>query len=110
MPFDIFPETQARAYAPTGNYGVPQQQMNQPTLVPTNAQPTVVIAPKFFNGNGSDNSTTDAPTSVEPMSYDNLNQQPSIVVKDSAVKSVPTTSSDTQQEPDFSNLVIKKVG
>ena len=112
LPFDIFPETQARAYAPTGNYGIPQQQMNQPALVPANTQPTVVIAPKFFNGNGSDNSMTDAPTSVEPMSYDNLNQQPSIIVKDSAVKQTSKAPEEKSRdtEPDFSNLIIKKVG
>jgi DNA-directed RNA polymerase II subunit RPB2 len=111
LPFDIFPETQAQSYAPTANNGMNTQFDNQPAMSLPNNQPTVVIAPKFFNGNGSDNSMTDAPTSVEPMSYDNLNQQPSIVVKDSIVKQTtkaPEKSRDA--EPDFSNLVIKKVG
>ena len=55
---------------------------------------------------------TDAPTSVEPMSYDNLNQQPSIIVKDSAVKQTSKAPEEKSRdaEPDFSNLVIKKVG
>ena len=81
-----------------------------PGMVPAATQPTVVIAPKFFNGNGSDNSTSDVPNNTEPISYDNLNQQPSIVVKDSASRSTPSVSEEKAIEPDFSNLVIKKVG
>ena len=78
-------------------------------MVPATTQPTVVIAPKFFNGNGSDNSTSDVPSNPEPVAYDNLNQQPSIVVKDSVSKAVPNVSEEKSIEPDFSNLVIKKV-
>ena len=114
LPFDIYPESQAiaKAYAPTRDYNnngtIPSstQQPVQPV-----GQPTVVIAPKFFNGNGSDNSTNDAPTSVEPISYDNLTEKPSIVIKDSAAKSSkPAEETSASAEPDFSNLVIKKVG
>ena len=110
LPFDIIPESQAhaRAYPPTMNRN--ENVSSMPGIVPANTQPTVVIAPKFFNGNGSDNSTSDVPSNPEPISYDHLNQQPSIVVKDSASKSAPNIPEEKSIEPDFSNLVIKKVG
>ena len=114
LPFDIYPESQAiaKAYTPTRDYS--NNETMPPTQVPVQpvGQPTVVIAPKFFNGNGSDNSMTDAPTSVEPISYDNLTQNPSIVIKDSATKSSKPIEETVAPaaEPDFSNLVIKKVG
>jgi len=112
LPFDIYPESQAiaKAYTPTRDYNNMQVPSTQQPVQPV-GQPTVVIAPKFFNGNGSDNSMTDAPTSVEPISYDNLNQKPSIVIKDSAAKSSKQAEeAPASAEPDFSNLVIKKVG
>ena len=114
LPFDIFPESQAiaKAYIPTKDYNIASQatQFSQPIVQPV-IPPTVVIAPKFFNGNGSDNSMTDAPSNAEPINYDNLIQQPSIVVKDSAIKSSKhAEETSTSAEPDFSNLVIKKVG
>ncbi len=110
LPFDIIPESQAhaRAYAPTMNH-IENVSTTQ-GMVPPTTQPTVVIAPKFFNGNGSDNSTSDLPNNPEPISYDNLNQQPSIVVKDSVSRPTPSVSEEKNIEPDFSNLVIKKVG
>ena len=110
LPFDIIPESQAhaRAYPPTMNQV--ENVSTTPGMVPATTQPTVVIAPKFFNGNGSDNSTSDVPSNPEPVAYDNLNQQPSIVVKDSVSKAVPNVSEEKSIEPDFSNLVIKKVG
>jgi len=72
-PFDIFPEEHARAYhakhmvqttnhmpiAPIQEYpqSMPSMQSNQP--------PTVIIAPKFFNGSGSDHSSgTEQPENV----------------------------------------------
>ena len=113
LPFDIYPESQAiaKAYAPTRDYNNNMPVQSTQPLVQPVGQPTVVIAPKFFNGDGSDNSMTDAPTSVEPISYDNLNQKPSIVIKDSAAKSSkPAEETSVSAEPDFSNLVIKKVG
>tara|TARA_B100001287_G_scaffold276862_1_gene290287 strand:+ start:20068 stop:25239 length:5172 start_codon:yes stop_codon:yes gene_type:complete len=111
--YDIFPESQLHIFKPE-LFKPPQPNMQnmiqQQDIQPK--QPTVIIAPKFFNGDGSDNSTSEIPPTVETTTDQNIMQnEPSIVVKDN----IPNTT--TQQVPpietaadvDFSNLVIKKV-
>ena len=112
MPFDIYPESDAHIYAPKIPQSVMQPQVqseNNPNVVPN--QPTVVIAPKFFNGNGSDNSTNEgAIPQADAMPIDNFlnsTQSPNIVVKENA-NSKPVNEMKTENI-DFNNLVIKKV-
>ena len=111
MPYDLFHEEEALRQVPkTPSFPA------APSLAPTThhhdvpQQPTVIIAPKFFNGNGSDHSTNEP---IEPISG------PDIVVKDDVSQaplpppSQPSTTlssnSVTTDEPDFSKLVIKKM-
>ena len=112
LPFDIYPESDAHIYAPKIPQSVMQPQVqseNNPNVVPN--QPTVVIAPKFFNGNGSDNSTNEGTIpQADAMPIDNFlnsTQSPNIVVKENA-NSKPVNEMKTENI-DFNNLVIKKV-
>ena len=112
LPFDVFPESDAHIHAPK----IPQNIM-QPQLNPENNgnvipnQPTVVIAPKFFNGNGSDNSTNEgAIPQADAMPIDNFlnsTQPPNIVVKENATSN--SVNEAKTENIDFNNLVIKKV-
>lgn len=112
MPFDIYPEKDAHIHAAK----VPQHVMqpyanhsNENALPST--QPTVVIAPKFYN-NSTDHSTNEG-TSNQPdaMPIDNFlnsSQSPEIVVKSNAGEG--TSTKESKNDPiDFNNLVIKKV-
>lgn len=110
MPYDLLHEEDALKEAPKMPHlttSMPQQPQHPQPVSDAPQQPTVIIAPKFFNGNGSDHSTQE-PVAVPP----------EIVVKDEISTSVvppptptsspnPTTSS--MAEPDFSQLVIKKM-
>ena len=88
-----------------------KEGMHQPQPIPTNSatQPTVIIAPKFFNGNGSDNSTSELPSEANDRNH-NIMSEPSMVIK----SNVDTTNSKTEENDannviDFSKgLVIKK--
>jgi len=77
----------------------------------TSTQPTVIIAPKFFNGNGSDNSTSELPSEAIDGNR-NIISEPSMVIK----SNVDTTKSNSDENDvnniiDFSKgLVIKKQG
>jgi len=110
---DIFPEAHAHMFIPkvqpqSLHDGVPPFQP-----IPTNSatQPTVIIAPKFFNGNGSDNSTSELPNEAIDGNR-NIMSEPSMVIK----SNVDTTNSKTEENDanniiDFSKgLVIKKQG
>jgi len=111
-PFDIFPEEHARAYhakhmvQTTNIPAIPMQNPMLPESAP-NQQPTVIIAPKFFNGNGSDNSsgiehtndTTEKPFVPETMS--------DIVVK-ANLESGP--KAEPNEELDLSKPLIVKKG
>jgi len=79
--------------------------------IPPTQQPTVIIAPKFFNGNGSDNSTSEQPT-VEQSQPDSQiissgvhSETPSIVVKD-VIQDI--VQKDNGGDIDFSNIKIVK--
>ena len=113
-PFDIYPEEQAHIQYPN----IPIQQsggqvMTQPmSMVPQQQQPTVVIAPKFFNGNGSDNSSDSRPTS-DSMPIDNFlnsTEPPSMVLKNNVKESQSISDKSKNDDIDFSNIVIKKAG
>jgi len=113
-PFDIYPEDQAHIqHPPTSmieNTPIVQQPngiMSQPV-----SQPSIVIAPKFFNGNGSDHSTEATPTNGRTITEDFINvpDQPSIVVKDSVKDSPSITKKPQSSDIDFSNIVITKAG
>jgi DNA-directed RNA polymerase II subunit RPB2 len=111
-PFDIYPEEQAHTQYPN----IPLQQstpvMTQPMPMVPQQQPTVVIAPKFFNGNGSDNSSDSRPA-VDNMPIDNfLNsaEPPGIVVKNNVKESQSISDKPKNDDIDFSNIVIKKAG
>lgn len=114
-PFDIYPEEEAHIQHP------PTLTENRPTLPhvgipieqqPQQIQPSIVIAPKFFNGNGSDHSSEakQSPDSV-PMEYFLNNvEQPSIVVKDDVKETPSITPNKKTDDIDFSNIVIRKAG
>ena len=113
-PFDIYPEDQAHIqHPPTSmieNTPIVQQPngiMSQPV-----SQPSIIIAPKFFNGNGSDHSTEATPTNGRTLTEDFINvpDQPSIVVKDSVKDSTSITKKPQNSDIDFSNIVITKAG
>jgi DNA-directed RNA polymerase II subunit RPB2 len=111
-PFDIYPEEQAHTQYPN----IPLQQstpvMTQPMPMVPQQQPTVVIAPKFFNGNGSDNSSDSRPA-ADNMPIDNfLNsaEPPGIVVKNNVKESQSISDKPKNDDIDFSNIVIKKAG
>ena len=114
--YDIIPESQLHIFKP--ELFRPKQINDIPItneVQQKQQQPTVIIAPKFFNGDGSDNSTSEVPTNVAEPSNTTLGENitdntPSIVVKDniqSASSSLPPV--EGTNEVDFSNLVIKKV-
>ena len=112
LPYDIYPETEAqllhRPELPVMNSPLPMPGYGTPQ-----AQAPVIIAPKFFNGDGSDNSTSElpnaAPVTATPVENTNVVENtPNIVVKDSVIAQKP--ESKENKELDFSNLVIKKVG
>jgi len=113
-PFDIYPEEQAHIQYPN----IPIQQsggqvMTQPmSMVPQQQQPTVVIAPKFFNGNGSDNSSDSRPTSdIMPIdNFLNSTEPPSMVLKNNVKESQSISDKSKNDDIDFSNIVIKKAG
>ena len=111
-PFDIYPEEQAHIQYPN----IPLQQstpvMTQPTPMVPQQQPTVVIAPKFFNGNGSDNSSDSRPA-ADNMPIDNFlnsTEPPGIVVKNNVKESQSINDKPKNDDIDFSNIVIKKAG
>ena len=112
LPYDIYPESDAQL---THKPQIPQVHNPlsnvQPHVVPQ--QPSVIIAPKFFNGDGSDNSTSELPTTQlptqnEPSIVENV---PNIVVKENPIRNnvVKDTVKEEPKDIDFSNLVIKKV-
>tara|TARA_B110000858_G_C17525646_1_gene346840 strand:+ start:116 stop:652 length:537 start_codon:yes stop_codon:yes gene_type:complete len=106
LPYDIYPETEAqllhRPELPIMNSPLPM-----PGYGAFQAPAPVIIAPKFFNGDGSDNSTSELP--APPVEDTNLIENiPNIVVKDSIIAKKPEPKEN--KEVDFSNLVIKKVG
>ena len=111
--YDIFPEEHAHMYIPQIQSQALPEDIPQIQPIPTNTstQPTVIIAPKFFNGNGSDNSTSELP-SESLDSNQNIMSEPSMVIKsnvDTANQS--DTEVDSNKEVDFSKgLVIKKQG
>ena len=108
MPYDLLHEEDALHNIPS----MPQQQQQVQQVTDAQQQqqqPTVIIAPKFFNGNGSDNSTQDVP---EPTTVPS-----EIVVKEGITlppppptpASSPNPTTSSMAEPDFSQLVIKKM-
>jgi DNA-directed RNA polymerase II subunit RPB2 len=111
--FDIFPEEHAHAYHAkhmAAQHNIVPMRMDQPysvSAIPGNpAAPTIVIAPKFFNGNGSDHST-----GVEPSN--NAGDYNSIVpetMSDIVVKA--NIASEPRSEPietlDLSKPIIVK--
>jgi len=102
---DIFPESHAHMYIPNAQpvqEGFPQMQ--QMPMNPS-TQPNIIIAPKFFNGNGSDNSTSDVPVDSEHVNENITMSEPSMVVKSSEPEA------PSNGVIDFSKgLVIKKQG
>jgi len=110
---DIFPESQLHIFKPE-LMRQPQLNMN-PMQSQNNIQPqtpTVIIAPKFFNGDGNDNSTSETPIPESTSTSNNLDtsyiqNEPSIVMKNNITPSIPQV--EAAKDIDFSNLVIKKV-
>jgi len=111
--YDIFPESQLPVFKPELFREAVHNPLTQSSeLLPKTQQPNIIIAPKFFNGDGNDNSTSEIPTEIiasnnEPNS---ITEQPSIVVKDNIKSSTPTLPTvERSADVDFSNLVIKKL-
>ena len=107
-PFDIYPEEQAHIQFP--NIPLQTQELQngghiQP--IPQQTQPSIVIAPKFFNGNGSDNSTNEKQPDNVSMDHFLNSTEPNIVVKNDT-KDPSITSQPKNDDIDFSNIVIKK--
>jgi DNA-directed RNA polymerase II subunit RPB2 len=114
--YDIIPESQLHIFKP--ELFRPKQINDIPItneVQQKQQQPTVIIAPKFFNGDGSDNSTSEVPTNVTEPTNTTLGENitdntPSIVVKDNIQSAPPALPAvEGTNELDFSNLVIKKV-
>ena len=110
---DIFPEEHAHMYIPKNQPQMLPDRIpqNQPISTNTSTQPTIVIAPKFFNGNGSDNSTSEL-QGDQLDNNDNIMSEPSMVIKSNVdTANQPETEVDSNKEVDFSKgLVIKKQG
>jgi len=115
---DIFPESQANMYIPAAqpmrlDSGIPMSQNIPPN---TSTQPMIIIAPKFFNGNGSDNSTSEQPVPEDATGYEgNMSlSEPSIVIKaDPSAENGSTKVKEKNEDRaiDFSKgLVIQKQG
>ena len=109
-PFDIYPEEQAHIQYPNIPIIAPSQHV-QPNAIIPQQQPTVIIAPKFFNGNGSDNSSDQNPSS-DAMPIDNFLNSGTmgIVVKNNVKESQSISEKPKNSDIDFSNIVIKKAG
>ena len=113
-PLDIFPSNQLHIFKPE-LLRQQQQEINRQSELQNNVpqkQPTVIIAPKFFNGNGSDNSTAEQPqigySQPDTASITNSVQEdtPPIVIKDAIQEIV---QKDDGGAIDFSNIkIIKK--
>jgi hypothetical protein len=88
------------------------QNMITQTLPNTLAQPNIIIAPKFFNGGGSDNSTELQPASTDIITGGQLMQTGGQL--EPIISSLEQTQSNTKTvsgggEIDFSKpLVVKK--
>lgn len=93
--------------------GIPMSQNIPPN---TSTQPMIIIAPKFFNGNGSDNSTSEQPVPEDATGYEgNMSlSEPSIVIKaDPSAENGSTKVKEKNEDRaiDFSKgLVIQKQG
>jgi hypothetical protein len=72
--------------------------------------PTVIIAPKFFNGNGSDNSTDLPANNPEQQTTHTYTENESPMIIKPISKAEPLPDKKDDGEIDFSNLVIKKQG
>ena len=113
--FDLFPEEHAHAYHAKHSAIAPPMLMEQPYLQqqqPQNmAAPTIVIAPKFFNGSGSDNSAGDSIPNAQDNSFTPQTMS-DIIIKATAPpprEKEQEKTSGTATEVDFSKpLIIKK--
>jgi hypothetical protein len=114
--YDIIPESQLHIFKP--ELFRPKQINDIPIeneIQQKSQQPTVIIAPKFFNGDGSDHSTSELPTATTETSANTVEQnsmvnEPSIVIKDNIKSAHPALPPvERAADVDFSNLVIKKV-
>jgi hypothetical protein len=115
-PHDIFPEDQIHIFKPE-LLRQEQLEMNRQSElqnnVPQQQQPTVIIAPKFFNGNGSDNSTAEQPPighsqpDTRAITNSVLEDTPPIVIKD-VIQDI--VQKDDGGAIDFSNIKIIKKG
>ena len=111
--FDIFPEEHAHMYIPAiQNHNEPASDIPARMQMPyPSNMPTVIIAPKFFNGNGSDNSTDLPANSPEqPMTHNTYTENESPIIVKPISKAEPLPDKKDDGEIDFSNLVIKKQG
>jgi DNA-directed RNA polymerase II subunit RPB2 len=116
--YDIFPESQSHTHAPIHPPNETVMKIPLETPVQT-TQPTIIIAPKFFNGNGNDNSNDgllqNEVDSVSMQNNENNDQyqeheQDDIIIRPQPEKtSTKPSSSNKDGEIDFSNLVIKKI-
>jgi len=111
--FDIFPEEHAHMYIPAiQNHSEPVSDIPARMQMPyPSNMPTVIIAPKFFNGNGSDNST-DLPANnpEQPMTHNTYTENESPIIVKTVSREEPLPDKKGDGEIDFSNLVIKKQG
>ena len=121
--YDIIPELYAKMNMKPSidTSGYPNYNMVEPQI--QRQMPTVIIAPKFFNGNGSDNSTQDIPNNMvqqpatqdisqpyESESQESIYNIPPSVSNNIANDAKSNNESDGGGTIDFSNLVIKKQG
>ena len=114
---DIFPEDQIHIFKPE-LLRQEQLEMNRQSEiqnnVPQQQQPTVIIAPKFFNGNGSDNSTAEQPQighsqpDTQMITSNVQENAPPIIIKD-VIQEIFQNEHVNDGKIDFSNIkIIKK--
>ena len=115
-PLDIFPSNQLHIFKPE-LLRQEQLEINRQSELQNNVphqQPTVIIAPKFFNGNGSDNSTAEQPQighsqpDTQMITSNVQENAPPIIIKD-VIQDIFQNEHVNEGKIDFSNIkIIKK--
>ena len=118
--YDIIPELQAKLEMNSNPIysNLDNTEITPPPVTPVPI-PTVIIAPKFFNGNGSDNSTSEIPNEVSQLSNTQIEtpvtDTPVIEYKepknvDNVNDNANNNNNNNNDNIDFSNIIIKKQG
>jgi len=116
--YDIIPELHAKSEMNSNPIysNLDNTEITPPPVTPVPI-PTVIIAPKFFNGNGSDNSTSEIPNEVSQLSNTQIEtpvtDTPVIEYKEPKQVDIANDNNNNNNDNnndyiDFSNIIIKK--